>query len=152
DDRQWQVDYVCGCAMLIRRQVIEKIGGLDRRFFVYWEDADYSLRATKSGFGLLQVTSARVLHKVSQRIGGGQSPDAFYYMERNRFLVSARRLGIPSRLALLNKHVRRCFWEYAKLSDEQKSDLALAVAEAGWDCLLSRYGKRRPHSPTLLEP
>ncbi len=151
DDRPMQLDYVCGCAMLIRRQVIEQIGVLDQRFFMYWEDADYSLRAKHSGFGLLQVPSARVLHKVSQSIGGGESPDALYYMERNRFLISARGMGIGSRLALLKKQLRRCFWEYASLTNQHKLDLALAAAEAGWDSLLARYGKRRGNLPRLLQ-
>jgi len=151
DDRPMQLDYVCGCAMLIRRQVIEQIGVLDQRFFMYWEDADYSLRAKNSGFGLLQVPSARVLHKVSQSIGGAESPDALYYMERNRFLISARGMGIGSRLALLKKQLRRCFWEYASLTNQHKLDLALAAAEAGWDSLLARYGKRRGNLPRLLQ-
>ncbi len=151
DDRPMQLDYVCGCAMLIRRQVIEQIGVLDQRFFMYWEDVDYSLRAKNSGFGLLQVPSARVLHKVSQSIGGAESPDALYYMERNRFLISARGMGIGSRLALLKKQLRRCFWEYASLTNQHKLDLALAAAEAGWDSLLARYGKRRGNLPRLVQ-
>lgn len=44
------VGHVAGAAMLISRDVIEKIGMLDERFFLYYEDLDFCLRAKKSGF------------------------------------------------------------------------------------------------------
>src|ERR1043166_2896572 len=59
-----EVDYICGCAMFIRRSVIDMIGGLDSRFFMYWEDGEFSLRAKKAGFRLRHVPWAVVLHKV----------------------------------------------------------------------------------------
>ncbi|MFH1244193.1 MAG: glycosyltransferase family 2 protein, partial [bacterium] len=44
------VDHVAGAAMLIKREVIEKVGLLDKRFFLYFEDLDYCLRAQAAGF------------------------------------------------------------------------------------------------------
>ncbi len=52
-----------GCALLIRRKVIEKIGLLDERFFLYYEDADFSLRALEAGFDLRVVPRALVWHR-----------------------------------------------------------------------------------------
>lgn len=46
-------EYLSGCAMFIKKEVFKKVGLFDERFFLYYEDADFSLRAKKAGFGLL---------------------------------------------------------------------------------------------------
>lgn len=60
DTRETQ--YITGCAMLIRKEVFKKIGLLDENFFLYYEDADFSFRATRAGFKLKIVKSASVFH------------------------------------------------------------------------------------------
>jgi len=46
------VDHVAGAAMLVKREVVDNIGLLDERFFLYYEDLDYCLRAAKAGFSI----------------------------------------------------------------------------------------------------
>ncbi|MDD5397170.1 MAG: glycosyltransferase family 2 protein [Candidatus Moranbacteria bacterium] len=58
----YKTDYVSGCAMLIKKDVFKKIGLFDERYFLYYEDADFSLRANKAGFDLLIVPSVSVRH------------------------------------------------------------------------------------------
>jgi len=60
-----EVDYIFGAAMLVRRDVFEKVGFFDKRFFLYMEDLDLCLRAQKVGFSLLFVHDAHVWHKGS---------------------------------------------------------------------------------------
>ena len=60
-----EADYVTGCGMLIRRKVIEVIGLLDERFFMYYEDADFCKRARDRGFRILCVPAAKMWHSVS---------------------------------------------------------------------------------------
>jgi GT2 family glycosyltransferase len=60
-----EVDYVFGTAMLIRRQVFERVGCFDERFFLYLEDLDLCLRAQAAGFPLLFVPQAHVWHQGS---------------------------------------------------------------------------------------
>lgn len=56
------IDYVSGCAMMIKRPVLEKIGLLDERYFLYFEDADFCLRAKKSGFKIAVEPRAIIEH------------------------------------------------------------------------------------------
>lgn len=149
-DRSREVDYISGCAMLIRKSVIERIGGLDARFFMYWEDGDFSLRARNVGFQLLHVPSATVLHKVSRSSGGGRSPDVRYYMERNRYFLAKKTAPFYAQIPLLRNHIRKCFWQYCALMEESKADHALAVSEAAWDSLIGRGGQRRGKVPLLV--
>jgi GT2 family glycosyltransferase len=69
-------DFVTGCALLIRRKVVESIGFLDERFFLYYEDADYSLRAQKNGFRVGVVPQARVYHSEQSQA----NPQKLYYL------------------------------------------------------------------------
>jgi hypothetical protein len=68
-----EVDYITGCCMLVKREVIEKIGKLDESFFIYGEDADWSLRASRAGYSLVYVPSSIIWHKVSASSGGNLS-------------------------------------------------------------------------------
>jgi GT2 family glycosyltransferase len=60
-----RVDFVEFCAALIRRSLLERIGPLDERFFVYYEDLDFCLRAREAGFGVACVRDAHAWHAVS---------------------------------------------------------------------------------------
>lgn len=54
--------FISGCAMLIKAEVIEKIGFLDDNFFLYLEDADFSRRAKKAGYDLAVSAKSRIRH------------------------------------------------------------------------------------------
>jgi GT2 family glycosyltransferase len=61
-DQPYEVDYVFGAAMFIRRRVFEDIGLFDERYFLYLEDLDFCLRAQASGYGLLFTPQSHVWH------------------------------------------------------------------------------------------
>lgn len=75
--------YLSGCALLIKKEVIEKIGLFEDRFFLYYEDADFSLRARKAGFELKIVPGAICYHKESQ---SSNSKTKTYYLVKNGLL------------------------------------------------------------------
>lgn len=58
----YESSFLTGCAMLVKKEVFKKIGLLDEDYFLYWEDADFSLRAGKGGFKKTVVTSSWVYH------------------------------------------------------------------------------------------
>lgn len=61
-------EFLTGCALFITRTVIEKIGLLDERFFLYYEDADFCFRARKEGYPCLVVPRARIWHEEKSRL------------------------------------------------------------------------------------
>jgi GT2 family glycosyltransferase len=67
--RSREVDFVSGCAMFIRRSVVESVGGFDPVFFMYEEDLDLSLRIREAGYRLYYCADAVFSHRVqgSQR-------------------------------------------------------------------------------------
>jgi GT2 family glycosyltransferase len=83
------VDWISGCAILVRREVFEQIGLLDERFFMYSEEVDFCLRARKIGWEIIHVPSAKVWHKGVQR-DYRPSSIVTYYSTRNRLLMLSK--------------------------------------------------------------
>jgi GT2 family glycosyltransferase len=79
------VDYVTGCAILARRELVERIGALDERFFIYFEETEWCARARTAGYRVVHVPDAVMWHKITPtaRI---QSHRYLYLMTRNRLL------------------------------------------------------------------
>jgi len=93
----FEVDFITGCGMLIRRECLETVGLFDERFFMYYEDMDYCLRIRSAGYRVLVVPQARMWHRVATSSGGSDSPMERYYMARNSVLF-------------FHKHVRGWRW------------------------------------------
>jgi len=85
-DRPCETDYATGCCLMATRSAVETIGLLDESYFMYSEDADWSLRARRAGFRVLYEPRARVWHKVSVSAGGHLSA----FKMRNKFLSNFR--------------------------------------------------------------
>ncbi len=94
DGEKWNVpravDYITGCALLIKRECIEKIGPLDESYFIYSEDADWCMRARHAGFLCWFVPSSNVWHKISSSSGGGLTAFKAYHKVRSNFLFFKR--------------------------------------------------------------
>lgn len=105
-DASAETPFVSGCSMMIRRDVIERIGYLDERFFLYLEDLDYCLRAEKSGFRLLYHPQSVVWHVNAGSSGGAGKSIHEYYMTRNRLLVGMRYAPVRTKFALLRESMR----------------------------------------------
>jgi GT2 family glycosyltransferase len=78
----FEVDLAQGAAMIFKRQVVEQIGLLDEAYYLYYEEADWCLRAREAGYRILAVPASRVWHQVSATLGE-TSPVVDYYMLRN---------------------------------------------------------------------
>jgi GT2 family glycosyltransferase len=80
------VDWISGCAIMVRRQAIEQLGPLDELFFYYWEEVEWCIRIKHAGWGILHVPAAKLWHKGVQR-NYQPKPSVAYYNTRNRFLM-----------------------------------------------------------------
>jgi len=62
--------YATGCCILARAEAIRKVGLLDETYFMYAEDADWSLRFRRAGYTIVYEPRAKVWHKLSVSAGG----------------------------------------------------------------------------------
>ena len=110
-DAPREVDVVTGCFLLASREVWERLGGFDPRFFMYAEDADLCLRARKAGLRPVLVPSARIVH-----YGGASEPKRADKMVR---LFTAKAQLCRAHYSGL--HARACvamlgFWALARIA------------------------------------
>lgn len=86
------VDHVIGAFFLVRRAVFESLRGFDERYFLYFEDLDFSLRAKRAGWDSMFVSCSRAFH-----IGGGVSSQVrarrLFYALRSRLLYARSHFG-----------------------------------------------------------
>jgi GT2 family glycosyltransferase len=80
--------YVIGAGMLIHRDVFTEVGPLDERYFLYFEDADFSMRARKANIPIMFLTSPVISHGVSQSTKQLGSPLLLRYHARNALLFN----------------------------------------------------------------
>lgn len=59
-------DYIAGACILIKKDVLAKIGLLPREYFLGWEDIDFCLSAKRNGYQVVFVPSSKIWHKVSR--------------------------------------------------------------------------------------
>jgi len=88
-DREEEVLSPSGCALLVRREALDKVGLLDDDFFIYGEDADLSLRVRLAGWKVVYVPSSIVYHKYSATTGA-YSPIKAFLVERNRIWLTIK--------------------------------------------------------------
>jgi len=82
-------DYITGCCLLIKREVIDKIGLLPEVYFLYYEDVEWCLKARKIGYKCILNLSSIIYHKQSKSALEGSFLYIYYHI-RNGFLFAKR--------------------------------------------------------------
>ncbi len=139
-DQEKFVDFVTGCCLFVRREVIERIGMLDEEYFAYYEDSDFCLRARRAGFQVLFAPSARLLHKVSSS-AVREGPVYLYFTLRNRLLFLRKNTPFLRMIPYLPVLAYFYLRHFVRLSLKWRSAARTKAALYGFaDGLLGRTG------------
>lgn len=85
-----QTPYASTCCLLIHRDVFNLIGGMDKDYFVYFDDVDFAIRAKAAGFPYWLTGDYKIIHKASSLTGGYLSPFSVRWISRNWVLVTRK--------------------------------------------------------------
>ena len=104
-----KVDWVSGACMVVRRETLEAVGGLDDRFFMYFEDADLCRSAREAGWSVYYLPQLEVLHLTGA--SSRSKASAVWRLHRSAFLYHRKHgphgpLGSYSVLVLLGLCLR----------------------------------------------
>jgi len=105
-DKVEKTEFASGCCMLFKREVLEKVGMFDDKFFLYYEDADLNERIKKKGYDIYYVPEAVLVHVNAASSGGAGNPLQDYYITRNRMLFGIRYAPLRSKIALIRESLR----------------------------------------------
>lgn len=118
-DEEEATDFVTGAAMFVKKEVFEKIGLFDDKYFLYYEDSDFCFRAKQAGFEVVYYPTAVVYHANAASTGLGSSLQD-YFISRNRLLFASKFLPLRTRFALFrealvnitNPNRRLALWDF----------------------------------------
>ncbi len=85
-----EVDWMLGGALMARREAVEDVGGMDERFFLYFEDVDWCSRMKRRGWQVVYVPAAEMIHAHQRASARG-------------FLSRGKRMHIESALRFYEK-------------------------------------------------
>ena len=100
-DTQTESDFATGCSVLVKREILEKVGIFDKRFFLYLEDVDWSVRVTRAGYKIAFCPTSVVYHKNAGSSGGSGSITHDYYQTRNRLLFAFKHGNLKETITAL---------------------------------------------------
>lgn len=113
-DQVAEVDFIIGCGLLIKRQVIEDIGFLDPLYFAYFEDVDWCARARAKGYKILYIPESRMWHRVAASTGGTNNPRWNYLMGRGAVIFMKKYGNLWNWLKFLSFLSAECVWGLLK--------------------------------------
>ena len=79
-----------GSCVLIRKEVIDKVGVLDSQFFAYWEETDFCVRVKNAGYKICCALNTKIWHKVQPSYTDTYK---LYYFLRNNILFMRKNAG-----------------------------------------------------------
>ena len=88
--------YAHGAAMMVKREIIDKVGLMPECYFLYYEELDWSMMIRRAGYDIWYEPAFTIYHKESQATGQS-SPLKSYYMTRNRLLFAKRNINSPQK-------------------------------------------------------
>jgi len=121
-------EWLDGCVLLARVAAIQEIGLLDERYFLYFEDTEWSVRALRRGWKNVVVTDAQAWHKVSRSTGGNANPAVQFYFLRNRYLFMRAHHPHARSVRWRIRYLRRVWRDYLWARHEGAAREAIIAA------------------------
>jgi GT2 family glycosyltransferase len=131
-------DYVTGCAVLASTEALGRIGPMDEGYFMYNEDTDWCVRATRLGYEVIATPRARIWHKVSMSSGGGLTPFKIYHRFRSTLRFFGRHARFYHWVGIVPATLGRILvFAVTEMAAGRRGNAA-AVARAAGDSLRGR--------------
>lgn len=90
-----------GCAMMVKREVIDKVGMMAEKYFVYYDESDWSARIIKAGYKIYYQAQGLIFHKESMSMGK-MSATKVHFMTRNRIFYMRRHANLGQFLVFIS--------------------------------------------------
>lgn len=108
-DNTEEVSFISGACLLVKREVLEKVGRFSGDYFLYFEDAQFCKMVLDSGYKLYYCGQTKIYHKVSRSTGIG-SDLTDYYHARNRLIFGMKYAFLRTKLALIRESIWLLFF------------------------------------------
>jgi len=97
-------DFISGCCFLVKSTIFDEIGLFDRKYFLYMEDVDFSVRAKEHGYTLNIVPKAKIWH-INSGSAGAASNLQDYFISRNRIMFTFAHASLRTKFAIFRESI-----------------------------------------------
>ncbi|HWD86807.1 MAG TPA: glycosyltransferase family 2 protein [Mucilaginibacter sp.] len=123
-------EYAPTCFMLVSKNVFEKVGIMDEKYFVYFDDNDFTYRVSRAGFRLYFMPQLEIFHKVSMSTGGYETYFSVYHINRNRLYFIRKNFTFPMKqFALSWALATKSLQYFTSYKGERRKALAKALKD-----------------------
>jgi hypothetical protein len=136
-----EIDSLVGCCLLIKKEVIEKIGYFYEPYFLNFEETDFCWRAKKAGFQIISEKRAKIWHKVGRSLNKTPFLTNYYYY-RNKFLFIKRQAPFYIKYSFYFYYSLWLFFQFLKNLIKKKKKLAFSFLKALTDFWQKKFGKK----------
>jgi GT2 family glycosyltransferase len=98
-DQENEVDSLSGCCMMVRRSLIQKLGGFDPDYFMYGEDLDFCYRVRRDGHRIIYTPATRIVHFKGESTRRSNIDHAYHFQRAMRLFVEKNLSAHASSLA-----------------------------------------------------
>ncbi len=105
-DKKVDIDFITGACFIGTREVFESVGGFNDSYFLYYEDADLSVRIKEKGYKIILAPKSVVYHKNAGSTGGSGSTLQDYFITRNRLVFGMQYATMRTKFALFRESIR----------------------------------------------
>ncbi|MBU0491484.1 MAG: glycosyltransferase [Chloroflexi bacterium] len=144
-----EVEYVPGCALLVKTEVVGQIGLLDERYFAYYEDVDWCLRAKQAGYSCAVTPQARVHHQNTVDVQIMESVRSMYYPRRNQLLF-LHTYGRKGDWRVMRRNLGLRLNEYNTLVGRDAAARARTLVDGMWDGVRGISGAGVGRAPVVV--
>jgi hypothetical protein len=131
-----------GTALLIRREVIKKVGDLNEKYFAYHEDEEYSKRVLLAGYKNMVHREARIFHKNSRSTGSNDAPLQVFLRSRNIYFLWMDNLKGINRIKQTPKYLAHIIAYSGLLKEKQLPESISACLDGVWHAFRDIGGPR----------
>lgn len=85
-DNEREIDFMTGCCILMKKEVLKKVGFLSEEYFMYFEDVDFCVKVREAGYKIWYNFNAIIYHKVGLSSGGEESLFSIKWCTKNRLI------------------------------------------------------------------
>lgn len=143
----YDTEILAGCCVTAKASVWQRVGFFDERYFLNFEDSDWSVRAGRQGVKLQVASHVSILHRVSASFKAEYSYLGYYYYVRNGLFFSLRRAPFPATFAarFCRHQVAPSLWRPWREGDSRLSRRrAWLLGQAFLAIVTWRLGRARP--------
>jgi len=140
EEKPFETSYVTGTALLVSRETIQAVGLMREEYFLYYEDADWSIRASKKGYIHVIVPTSIIYHK-GYHSTEYLSFNYIYYLIRNGYYLAWLNGNFFQKFSVLIYSFYKASKQFFKLILPSKRKWIKPILRATWDFWRSKKGK-----------